>query len=148
MKTQYLFVYGTLRPQLAHGEAKSLIAELEIIGSATVQGKLYDFGAYPGVINEKGIVYGDLLRITNSEQLISLDAYEECTGCSPLFTRSITTAQSCEGNSIAAWIYLFCGQTKSGVLIASGDYREYFRSHKFEAGNTKPTRPLDTTESS
>ena len=56
MKTQYLFVYGTLRPQLAHGEAKNLIAELEIIGSATVQGKLYDFGAYPGVINEKGIV--------------------------------------------------------------------------------------------
>ena len=93
-------------------------------------------------------MYGDLLRITNAEQLISLDAYEECTGCSPLFTRSITTAQLCEGNSIAAWIYLFCGQTKSGVFIASGDYREYFRSHKFEAGNTKPTRPLDTTESS
>lgn len=135
MKTQYLFVYGTLRPQLAHGEAKSLIAELEIIGSATVQGKLYDFGAYPGVINEKGIVYGDLLRITNSEQLTSLDIYEECTGCSPLFNRSITTAQSCEGNSIAAWIYLFCGQTKSGELIASGDYRQHMRSRKCEAGS-------------
>ena len=45
---QHLFVYGTLRPQLAHGEARTLIADLEIVGSATVQGKLYDFGAYPG----------------------------------------------------------------------------------------------------
>lgn len=125
---QHLFVYGTLRPQLAHGEASTLIAKLEIVGSATVHGKLYDFGAYPGVTNEEGIVFGDLLRLTSTEQLSPLDAYEECNGRSPLFTRSITTAQSCVGTSIAAWIYLFRGRTESGVLIASGDYQQYMRS--------------------
>ena len=41
MNPQYLFVYGTLRPQLANGEAKGLIAELEMIGSATVQAVSY-----------------------------------------------------------------------------------------------------------
>lgn len=48
MMPQHLFVYGTLRPQLARGEAQVLIAALKIVGSATVQGKLYDFGSYPG----------------------------------------------------------------------------------------------------
>mgnify|MGYP005988602115 FL=1 len=128
MMPQHLFVYGTLRPQLAHGEARTLIADLEIVGSATVQGKLYDFGAYPGVKHEKGIVFGDLLRLTSTEQLRPLDAYEECNGRSPLFTRSVITAQSCTGTSIAAWIYLFSGRTESGVLIASGDYQQYIRS--------------------
>ena len=109
---QHLFVYGTLRPQLAHGEARTLIADLEIVGSATVQGKLYDFGAYPGVKHEKGIVFGDLLRLTSTKQLHPLDAYEECNGRSPLFTRSVITAQSCTGTSIAAWIYLFSGRTE------------------------------------
>ena len=125
---QYLFVYGTLRPQLAHGEASALIAELEIVGPATVQGKLYDFGAYPGVTHENGIVFGDLLRLTSTEQLSPLDTYEECNGHSPLFTRSITAAQSCVGTSIAAWIYLFSGRIESGVSIASGDYQRYIRS--------------------
>ena len=64
MMPQHLFVYGTLRPQLAHGEAQALIAALKIVGSATVQGKLYDFGAYPGVTNEKGLVFGDLLLLS------------------------------------------------------------------------------------
>ncbi len=128
MTPRHLFVYGTLRPQLAHGEAKTLIAELEIIGSATVQGKLYDFGAYPGVTHEKGLVFGDLLLLSSGEQLRLLDTYEECNGSSPLFTRSITTAQLCAGTSIAAWIYLFSGRAESGVLIASGDYQQYIRS--------------------
>ncbi len=128
MTPQHIFVYGTLRPQLAYGEARTLIAELEIVGSATVQGKLYDFGAYPGVTREKGLVFGDLLRLTSTEQLRPLDSYEECNRRSPLFTRSITTAQLCVGTSIATWIYLFSGRTEPGVLIASGDYQQYIRS--------------------
>ena len=128
MMPQHLFVYGTLRPQLARGEAQALIAALKIVGSATVQGKLYDFGAYPGVTNEKGLVFGDLLLLSSDEQLHLLDAYEECNGSSPLFTRSITTARISAGTSIAAWIYLFCGRAETGVLIASGDYQQYMRS--------------------
>ena len=128
MMPQHLFVYGTLRPQLAHGEAQALIAALKIVGSATVQGKLYDFGAYPGFTNEKGLVFGDLLLLSSDEQLHLLDAYEECNGSSPLFTRSITTARISDGTSIAAWIYLFCGRAEPGVLIASGDYQQYMRS--------------------
>ena len=128
MMPQHLFVYGTLRPQLAHGEAQALIAALKIVGSATVQGKLYDFGSYPGVTNEKGLVFGDLLLLSSAEQLRLLDAYEECNGSSPLFTRSITTARISAGTSIAAWIYLFCGRAEPGVLIANGDYQQYMRS--------------------
>ena len=128
MTPQHLFVYGTLRPHLARGEAQALIATLEIVGPATVQGKLYDFGAFPVATNEKGIVFGDLLRLRSPEQLHPLDDYEECNGNSPLFNRSITTAHLTAGTSIVAWIYLFCGLAEPGVLIASGDYQKYMRS--------------------
>ena len=73
MTPQHLFVYGTLRPHLARGEAQALIATLEIVGPATVQGKLYDFGAFPGATNEKGIVFGvSTLPRTLSEHAAAL----------------------------------------------------------------------------
>ena len=128
MIPQHLFVYGTLRPHLARGEAQALIAALEIVGPATVEGKLYDFGAFPGATNEKGLVFGDLLRLKSAEQLRPLDDYEECNSKSPLFTRSITTAHLSADTSIAAWIYLFSGQAEPSVLITSGDYQQYMRN--------------------
>jgi len=64
-----VFVYGTLR----RGEANDIvsaatrhgIAAPELLGRATVQGILYDFGSYPGLIPDPngGDVLGDVYRI-------------------------------------------------------------------------------------
>ena len=125
MILQHLFVYGTLRPNLASSEAQQLLAEIKIVGSATVQGTLYDFGAFPGVTKGDGIVHGDLLCLSHIEQLSPFDAYEECHGISPLFTRSSTKARLHNGVYMPAWIYLYSRDTKTGTQIMSGDYGQY-----------------------
>lgn len=65
----HVFAYGTLRA----GEANDLrvaasrrgIAEPKLIGHATLHGRLYDFGAYPGLVPDPTgtAVRGDVYRI-------------------------------------------------------------------------------------
>ena len=45
-----LFVYGTLRDDPAHDMFHVLAANAELIGEATVAGRLYDLGEYPGLV--------------------------------------------------------------------------------------------------
>ncbi|SAK77076.1 AIG2 family protein [Caballeronia hypogeia] len=69
---QYVFVYGTLRA----GEVNDIgcaaerhgIAAPEWLGAAHVQGRLFDFGTYPGlVIDDAGApVRGDVYRIEDA----------------------------------------------------------------------------------
>jgi gamma-glutamylcyclotransferase (GGCT)/AIG2-like uncharacterized protein YtfP len=127
MIPQHLFVYGTLRPHLASNNVRQLLVGMKVIGPATVQGRLYDFGDFPGVTNGTGIVHGNLLRLSHTEQLDALDDYEECHGLSPLFTRSSTNAQLSDGLCVSAWIYLFNRQLKLGIPILSGDYAQHIQ---------------------
>ncbi|MDE2202534.1 MAG: gamma-glutamylcyclotransferase [Burkholderiaceae bacterium] len=89
----HVFVYGTLRA----GEANDLrvaaeargIAEPELLGSAMLHGRLYDFGAYPGlVLDPTGTaVRGDVYRI-DAALVPVLDEIEEVyPGGDALFLR-------------------------------------------------------------
>lgn len=48
--TEYLFLYGTLKPNEAASDVAEMVRTLRCIGSATVPGRLYDFGDYPGAV--------------------------------------------------------------------------------------------------
>ncbi len=120
--TDLLFVYGTLRRDLADGEARSLVHDLELVGAATVEGLLYDLGSYPGVIAGHGVVHGELLRVAPPERLAAIDAYEECRGVEPLFRRTLTRARFGNGRSVTAWIYLFSRSVDRAPRIDHGDY--------------------------
>lgn len=79
---QHVFVYGTLRA----GESNDIrlaaerhgIAAPMLIGSGHINGRLYDFDAYPGLVLDPtaGPVHGDIYRI--EETLVPvLDEIEE-----------------------------------------------------------------------
>ncbi|KHK58465.1 gamma-glutamyl cyclotransferase [Ralstonia sp. A12] len=89
----HVFVYGTLRA----GEANDLrvaavkrgIPEPELLGTATLHGRLYDFGTYPGlVLDPTGTaVRGDVYRI-DAALVPVLDEIEEVyPGGDALFLR-------------------------------------------------------------
>ncbi|MFM0325825.1 gamma-glutamylcyclotransferase family protein [Caballeronia glebae] len=69
---QYVFVYGTLRAgevnDINRAAARHGVATPEWICAAHVQGQLFDFGTYPGlVIDEKGApIRGDVYRIEDA----------------------------------------------------------------------------------
>lgn len=90
-RMQHVFVYGTLRA----GESNDIhraaerhgIAEPMLIGSSHINGRLYDFGAYPGLVLDPAArpIYGDVYRIDDTLVPV-LDEIEEIVpGVSGLF---------------------------------------------------------------
>ncbi|WP_042886210.1 gamma-glutamylcyclotransferase family protein [Cupriavidus necator] len=88
-----VFVYGTLRA----GEVNDLnaaaqrhgIAAPTLLGTATVAGRLYDFGSYPGLVldDNAGPVAGDVYDVADA-LLPVLDEIEEVyPGQATLFVR-------------------------------------------------------------
>ena len=79
---QYVFVYGTLRAgevnDINRAAGRNGIVMPEWIGAAHVQGRLFDFGSYPGlVIDEEGApIRDDVYRIDDALVPV-LDEIEE-----------------------------------------------------------------------
>ena len=119
---RHLFVYGTLRPNLAKPEQRRLIAGFTVAGPATVPGLLYDLGLYPALVTGPGIVHGDLLVVPDDRHLVALDAYEECDGDDPLYRREPTRATRADGTTVDAWAYFYQHSIASASTIAGGDY--------------------------
>jgi gamma-glutamylcyclotransferase (GGCT)/AIG2-like uncharacterized protein YtfP len=127
---EYLFVYGTLRFDLASVETRSLLAGVKRISAATVRGKLYDLGEYPGLILEEGgaLISGEMLELGAAKtQLRALDAYEEFAEnavSQSLFVRTKCRAVLADGQSVEAWIYVYNQSLNAARLIEGGDYAE------------------------
>jgi gamma-glutamylcyclotransferase (GGCT)/AIG2-like uncharacterized protein YtfP len=78
MKSNILFVYGTLRSGHDNHYARLLRANSEFLGPATILGSICKIGEYLGYRPEpKGEVHGELYRLTNPEETLRiLDEYE------------------------------------------------------------------------
>jgi gamma-glutamylcyclotransferase (GGCT)/AIG2-like uncharacterized protein YtfP len=111
----YLFVYGTLRRGSENKYARQLTEQGEFVGEARVDGRLYDFGRYPGARPANGSVAGEIFQI-DEPLLAALDEYE-----GPEFERAVVSVQIKNGRTIVCWIYWYVG-SDAGRLIASGDW--------------------------
>lgn len=131
--SEYLFVYGTLRTGLRPVEVAPLLAELKLVSAATVSGRLYDLGEYPGVRFEEGFgsVIGELFELSDPPtHLSALDSYEgfdENALSQSLFVRTKCRPALPNGQSVEAWIYVYNQSLKAAQLIESGDYAEVAR---------------------
>jgi gamma-glutamylcyclotransferase (GGCT)/AIG2-like uncharacterized protein YtfP len=124
-----LFVYGTLRRGSGHPMAAFLAARGTWLGRATVPGRLYDLGPYPGLTapqTPEERVGGEVHELLDADAtLAALDAYE---GCSPpgeppgLYERVLTHAVLDGGETIAVWTYLYRGPLDRARHLPSGDY--------------------------
>lgn len=125
-----LFVYGTLRPFVDIAMAQWLRAEAKHLGLATTPGRLYDFGAYPGVTAARGRrenVVGDVYRVANPRVLRALDRYEAGARGKARFVRERCMVKLDTGGRTSAWLYRYRCSVVGAARIASGDYREHCR---------------------
>jgi gamma-glutamylcyclotransferase (GGCT)/AIG2-like uncharacterized protein YtfP len=124
----HLFVYGTLRPGLAPPVIAEVVATLRVAGPATVPGRLYSLGAYPGCVldNDCGqLVHGALLEIDDPSVLERLDWYEGYAAHDErgsLFTRTTCRATTPGGGQVFSWIYVYSRDVSRARLIESGRY--------------------------
>lgn len=123
---EFLFAYGTLMSGLdcamGRRERARLAEETRLLGPATVQGRLYDLGSYPGVVmsDDPGeVVAGQVLRIADAAATFAwLDAYE---GIGPKphdgeqaeadeYDRILVPARLAGGTLVSVWIYRYRGK--------------------------------------
>jgi len=127
--TEYLFLYGTLKPNEAASDVAETVRTLRRVGSATVPGRLYDFGDYPGAVidrSAKTSIKGELFELPNDDSALNaLDDYEEFNRTdrkNSLFIRTRTVATLQGGRQLNAWVYVYNRNPGSARQIASGDY--------------------------
>jgi gamma-glutamylcyclotransferase (GGCT)/AIG2-like uncharacterized protein YtfP len=127
--TDCLFVYGTLTPVSSHPMALRLASESASLGPATMSGRLYDLGDYPGAApsaDPADRVHGMAVRLRDpAESLRWLDAYEGCGegDAEPhAYQRVIASALLKSGQAIDAWIYYYRWPLGSARHLPSGCY--------------------------
>ncbi len=130
-----LFVYGSLRSGFHHPAYQYLSKYFNLIGAATVKGKLYDKGEYPLAIptNEEKFIAGELYAINNAEEFSyaigQIDDYEGLfpeEGETALYKREEVTAFQ-NNQQHKAWIYWFNDNIDGLAEIASGDVLQYMQ---------------------
>jgi gamma-glutamylcyclotransferase (GGCT)/AIG2-like uncharacterized protein YtfP len=109
-----LFVYGTLHPDRAPASILPTVRLLTPVGSATVQGTLYQFAGYPGLLipgPSPREISGELFALPpDPTVLASLDEYEDFRPRDPaasLFLRVETRATRSDGSLLRCWVYIY-----------------------------------------
>jgi gamma-glutamylcyclotransferase (GGCT)/AIG2-like uncharacterized protein YtfP len=121
-----LFIYGTLLPDLVRPPLDALVARLASLGPATVRGRLFDLGPYPGLVLDDAAlpVHGELLALPDDPDVLRvLDDYEG----SCLYRRVECRATTAHAGTASCWVYECHADLSRAVSIPHGDYREWCR---------------------
>ena len=138
----YLFVYGTLLSgdggPTGTAQRARLAREARVIGTGSVEGRLYDLGRYPGLgVPAHGeTVHGEVLELPGAERTLRwLDVYEgivpgrHCHNVSGLaperpnkveYEREQRDVTLDDGRTVRAWVYMYRGALTDAKLIADG----------------------------
>ena len=121
----YFFAYGTLRRGARKDLRNFAPGRARLLGPATVPGRLYDLGDYPGMLDPAAVgdrVVGELYELGEiDETLERLDEYEGCEAGRGGFRRCIRSVLLEGGRARNAWIYLYQGEVSERQRIATGD---------------------------
>ena len=131
----YLFVYGTLRKAVNNPVKNQIIDYVVWIGEAEIEGIMYDIGNYPGAVaatnNDKGLVKGEILKITQPKKLLKiLDDYEGIDAEQPdksEYCRRQIIATLVNGEEVKAWVYLYNFSVHGKTRIQQTDYLDYLK---------------------
>ncbi len=129
MAVEFIFVYGTLRKQIALDICEVLANHCEYFSDGVMQGTLYEVSGYPGAIescdaNDK--VFGEIYTLLDRNRVLDqLDEYEECSEKFPMpheYSRKQVSIALSGGGSVVAWVYLYKYDVSKLQRITSGDY--------------------------
>lgn len=134
IRSDLLFVYGTLMSSFTHPNAMQFHAGAQCLGAAQMPGLLYRISWYPGATDRpnesnqfaESWVYGELWRLNNMQLLDVIDRYEECSPDDPSpheyqrVLRSIRLSGTTELQ--IAWVYLYQRDPQGLECIENGRF--------------------------
>ncbi len=125
----FIFFYGTLLPQHAPPNMRSVLIDLRPRGEGSVRGRLFDFGAHPGAVlsdSAKTRVFGKVFQLPEDDAVLAkLDEYEGFDPSAPdsdWFVRKRVTVSMDDGSLLPCWIYEYKGDATGLPIIASGRF--------------------------
>ena len=101
-----------------YGRHRWIVGASTFLGEGHVRGALLGLPGYPGLVEGRGRVRGELYRLHDAELLRTLDREEGYN-----FERRRAGVSLSDGRRSRAWVYRYRGQPHRGALIAHGDYR-------------------------
>jgi len=129
-----VFVYGTLRAgevnDLNAAARKHGIAAPTLLGTATVAGRLFDFGTYPGLVldADAGPVVGDIYDVPDALVPVLDEIEEVYPGQATLFVREERPVLR-DGQAMTCLLYPVAEAAVAGLpRIESGDWVAYRRA--------------------
>jgi len=136
MKTDKIFVYGSLMGGIQSPIATYLKSNSTFLGEGKVNGLLLDIGHYPGLVykpqSEKRVV-GHVFELSDAKAMLpNLDHYE-CVGPNfeePNQYRRALIQVFLDGLLMDCWAYLYNLPTEGIKIIESGNYLAYFEENK------------------
>ncbi|GAB3892597.1 gamma-glutamylcyclotransferase family protein [Spirosoma agri] len=130
--SNFLFVYGTLRPTFDNAFSQYLRQRAFYTGEGSFPGTLLDLGSYPGAVYQKNsptVVWGTVYDIRkNSETVLTYLDYYEGVGSefeSPTEYVRIIVPVRCRGTIIDCWVYIYNYPSDDKAIIQSGDYNHH-----------------------
>ncbi len=124
--TPHLFVYGTLLSGARHPMGARLAREARLLGDATIRGRLYDLGRYPGLVEAEDaacLVHGEVYTLNSpAASLRWLDAYEGISKdvANNDYERCQRVAHLASGADMTVWVYLYRAPLRGLSPIAGG----------------------------
>lgn len=123
-----VFVYGTLRKD-ARGQRLSPLCQGWVFRDyGSVEGELYDFGAYPGAVqaeSSEARILGEVYELPDPATMLPpIDEYEGCGERDPRpheFERALVEVDLEGGGVSVAWTYWYKPEPL-GRRLESGDY--------------------------
>jgi gamma-glutamylcyclotransferase (GGCT)/AIG2-like uncharacterized protein YtfP len=132
----HLFVYGSLLSTAGHAMGRRLAREARLLGEASLSGRLYRVGAYPGLVAARGRarVHGEVYALIDPIQAFAwLDAYEGVTAAAPgqaAYARKERMVRLASGAEIRCWVYLYCRDVSALPTVPGGRWRAAMRPCK------------------
>ena len=131
MKSDRLFVYGTLMRGFDHPMAQLLSRAADFLGDARCQGRLYRVKHYPGLVlsdDPAEVVFGEVFRLRAPQELLrEFDMYEACGEgfAEPTeYVRQMLHVTLADGTAGEAWTYVYNWPVAHLPRIASGRFLE------------------------
>jgi gamma-glutamylcyclotransferase (GGCT)/AIG2-like uncharacterized protein YtfP len=129
MKSDRLFVYGTLMRGFDHPMAKLLSRSADFIAEARCQGRLYRVKHYPGLVlsdDPNEVVFGELFRLRVPDDCLrEFDIYEACGEgfAEPTeYVRQMLRVTFDDLTGEEAWTYVYNWPVTHLPRIASGRF--------------------------
>ncbi|WP_200762135.1 gamma-glutamylcyclotransferase family protein [Nitrosophilus alvini] len=113
-KSEYIFVYGTLKSEYKNYYAKKLRSFAKFVTKGSIKGKIVQISWYPGLlpsVYQKDKVVGEIYKIEKAKKLLKLlDKYEEASKYNIRkyeYRRVKARVLGFNGKVYSSWVYFY-----------------------------------------